>query len=55
MLPPSQLLYGSDEPFNSTVAINESVEKINFASDEAIAMRVNAICLFPRLRAQSDP
>jgi hypothetical protein len=52
MLPPSQLLYGSDEPFNSTVAIDESLQKINFASDEAIAMRrVNAIRLFPRLRA----
>ena len=40
------------EPFNFTVAIDESMQKINFASDEAIAMRrVNAIHLFPRLRA----
>jgi predicted TIM-barrel fold metal-dependent hydrolase len=52
LLPPSQLLYGSDEPFNSTVAINESLQKINFTSDDAFAMRrVNAMRLFPRLRA----
>jgi hypothetical protein len=52
MLPPSQLLYGSDEPFNSTVAIDESLQKINFTSDEAIAMRrADAIRLFSRLRA----
>ncbi len=52
LLPVSQLLYGSDEPFNSTVAINNSLQKIDFTPDEARAMRrANAVRLFPRLQA----
>jgi 6-methylsalicylate decarboxylase len=50
LLPISQLLYGSDEPFNSTVAINNSLQKMDFTPDEARAMRrTNAMRLFPRL------
>jgi 6-methylsalicylate decarboxylase len=51
LLPISQLLYGSDEPFNSTVAINKSLQKMDFTPDEARAMRrTNAMGLFPRLQ-----
>ena len=51
LLPISQLLYGSDEPFNSTVAINKSLQKIDFTPEEARAMRrTNAMRLFPRLQ-----
>ncbi len=51
LLPISQLLYGSDEPFNSTVAINKSLQKMDFTPDEARAMRrTNAMRLFPRLQ-----
>jgi len=51
LLPISQLLYGSDEPFNSTVAINKSLQQIDFTPDESRAMRrTNAVRLFPRLQ-----
>ena len=50
LLPVSQLLYGSDEPFNSTVGIDKSLQKIDFAGDEIQAFRrANALRLFPRL------
>jgi 6-methylsalicylate decarboxylase len=49
-LPMSQLLYGSDEPFNSTVGIDKSLQKIDFTVDEFQAFRRgNAVRLFPRL------
>lgn len=48
--PTSQLLYGSDEPFNSSVGIDKSLQKIDFAVDELHALRRgNAVRLFPRL------
>jgi 6-methylsalicylate decarboxylase len=50
-VPASQLLYGSDEPFNSTVAINKSLQDIGFTPEENVAMRrANALRLFPRLQ-----
>lgn len=51
LVPTSQLLYGSDEPFNSTVAINKSLQDIGFTPEENLAMRrANALRLFPRLQ-----
>jgi len=50
LLPVSQMLYGSDEPFNSTVALTESVGKLGFSEAEMAAVRRgNALGLFPRL------
>jgi predicted TIM-barrel fold metal-dependent hydrolase len=50
LFPVSQFLYGSDEPFNSTVAINNSLQRLDFSADEFQAIkRNNALRLFPRL------
>ena len=50
LLPVSQMLYGSDEPFNSTAGIDKSLQKFDFADDEIQAYRRgNALRLFPRL------
>ena len=52
MLPASQLLYGSDEPLNSTIQMASSILGLGFADAELKAVqRENALQLFPRLRA----
>ena len=52
MLPASQLLYGSDEPLNSTTQMASSILGLGFADAELKAVqRENALQLFPRLRA----
>ncbi|HEV7911976.1 MAG TPA: amidohydrolase family protein [Methylocella sp.] len=51
LFPISQLLYGSDEPFNSTVAINKSEQMLDFSPAELQAIqRDNASRLLPRLK-----
>jgi predicted TIM-barrel fold metal-dependent hydrolase len=51
LLPPSQLLYGSDEPFNSTVQMSKALAALDFTADELTALqRGNAQRLFPRLQ-----
>jgi 6-methylsalicylate decarboxylase len=51
LVPNSQLLYGSDEPFNSGAQLAESLTKIGFSADELAALRSgNAKRLFPRLQ-----
>jgi 6-methylsalicylate decarboxylase len=51
LVPSSQLLYGSDEPFNSTVQMAASLQKIDFSAEERTAMqRNNAVRLLPRLQ-----
>jgi len=51
LFPVSQLLYGSDEPFNSTVAINKSEQTLDFSPAELRAIRRdNASRLLPRLK-----
>jgi predicted TIM-barrel fold metal-dependent hydrolase len=51
LLPVSQMLYGSDEPFNSTVRLFQSVDKLGFSENELTAVkRENAVRLFPRFR-----
>ena len=51
LLPPSQLLYGSDEPFSSTVQMNKALTSLDFSADELAALqRGNALRLFPRLQ-----
>ena len=51
LFPTSQFLYGSDEPFNSTVAIAGAVQKLDFSDDDLRAIRRgNALRLFPRLQ-----
>jgi predicted TIM-barrel fold metal-dependent hydrolase len=50
LFPISQLLYGSDEPFGSTVAINKSEQTLDFSPAELQAIqRDNAMRLLPRL------
>ena len=49
--PNSQLLYGSDEPFLSTLQMTDALQKLEFSSDEIAAIqRGNALQLFPRLQ-----
>jgi 6-methylsalicylate decarboxylase len=51
LMPNSQLLYGSDEPFNSTVQMSASLQKLDFSADEMAAVqRANAVRLFARLQ-----
>jgi predicted TIM-barrel fold metal-dependent hydrolase len=46
------MLYGSDEPFNSTVRLVQSVDKLGFAENELSAVkRENAVRLFPRFQS----
>lgn len=47
----SQLLYGSDEPFLSTVQMASALQKLDFSADELAAVqRGNAVRLFTRLQ-----
>jgi predicted TIM-barrel fold metal-dependent hydrolase len=51
LLPNSQLLYGSDEPFLSTVQMASALQKLDFSTDELAAVqRGNAARLFARLQ-----
>jgi 6-methylsalicylate decarboxylase len=51
LMPNSQLLYGSDEPFLSTLQMTKALQKLEFSSDEIAAVtRGNALALFPRLQ-----
>jgi 6-methylsalicylate decarboxylase len=51
LIPNSQLLYGSDEPFLSTIQISGAVQKLEFSADELAAVqRGNAVRLFTRLQ-----
>jgi 6-methylsalicylate decarboxylase len=51
LIPNSQLLYGSDEPFLSTLQMANALQKLEFSSDEIAAVqRGNALQLFPRLQ-----
>ena len=51
LVPNSQILYGSDEPFNSTLQMTNALQKLAFSSDEIAAVqRGNALQLFPRLQ-----
>ena len=50
LIPNSQLLYGSDEPFLSTLQMTDALQKLEFSTDEIAAIqRGNALQLFPRL------
>lgn len=52
MLPNSQLLYGSDEPFTSTVQTMKALSASGFSVDDWTKIqRSNAQSLLPRLRA----
>ncbi|MGE0312985.1 MAG: amidohydrolase family protein [Lautropia sp.] len=51
LMPTTQLLYGSDEPFTSTVANQKSLTAALPADEWARIRRDNALALFPRLRA----
>jgi 6-methylsalicylate decarboxylase len=51
LVPNSQLLYGSDEPFLSTVQMTGALQKLDFSADELAAVqRGNAVRLFTRLQ-----
>jgi 6-methylsalicylate decarboxylase len=51
LVPNSQLLYGSDEPFLSTVQMADALQKLEFPPDELAAIRRgNAVRLFSRLQ-----
>jgi 6-methylsalicylate decarboxylase len=51
LVPNSQLLYGSDEPFLSTVRMTNALQELAFTADEIAAVqRSNALRLFPRLQ-----
>lgn len=51
LMPNSQLLYGSDEPFLSTVKMTGALQKLDFPADELAAIqRGNAVRLFTRLQ-----
>jgi predicted TIM-barrel fold metal-dependent hydrolase len=52
LFPTSQLLYGSDEPFLSSVQLASSLQKLGFSAGELQAIqRDNAVRLLPRLHA----
>ena len=52
LLPNSQLLYGSDEPFNSSVKTAAAIKALGFPAGELQAIqRDNAVRLLPRLHA----
>jgi hypothetical protein len=42
LLPPSQLLYGSDEPFNSTVQMSKALASLDFTADDLAARQCAA-------------
>jgi 6-methylsalicylate decarboxylase len=51
LLPTSQFLYGSDEPFNSTVEMAASINRLGLPPTELQAIqRDNALKLFPRFQ-----
>ena len=51
LIPNSRLLYGSDEPFLSTLQMTDALQKLEFSSDDIAAIqRGNALQLFPRLQ-----
>src|ERR1700733_6529193 len=51
LVPNSQILYGSDEPFNSTLQMADALRELEFSGDEVAAVeRGNALRLFPRLQ-----
>ena len=51
LMPNSQLLYGSDEPFLSTVQMTGALQKLDFSAGELAAVqRGNAVRLFARLQ-----
>jgi 6-methylsalicylate decarboxylase len=51
LVPNSQLLYGSDEPFLPTVQMAGALQKLDFSADELAAVqRDNAVRLFARLQ-----
>jgi 6-methylsalicylate decarboxylase len=51
LMPNSQLLYGSDEPFLSNVQTTRALQKSEFPADElAAVLRGNAVRLFTRLQ-----
>jgi predicted TIM-barrel fold metal-dependent hydrolase len=52
LLPTSQLLFGSDEPFLSSAQLGSSLQKLGFSADELQAvLRNNALRLFPRFQS----
>ena len=51
LLPMSQFLYGSDEPFNSTLQMADSVSRLGLSANDLQAVqRDNALRLFPRFQ-----
>jgi predicted TIM-barrel fold metal-dependent hydrolase len=51
LMPTSQLLFGSDEPFLSSAQTGGSLQKLGFSADELQAIqRNNALRLFPRFQ-----
>jgi predicted TIM-barrel fold metal-dependent hydrolase len=51
LIPSSQLLYGSDEPFQSTLQMSSALQKLDFPTNELAAVqRDNAVRLFTRLQ-----
>jgi 6-methylsalicylate decarboxylase len=51
LIPNAQLLYGSDEPFLSTLQMTNALQKLDLSKDEIAAVtRGNALALFPRLQ-----
>jgi 6-methylsalicylate decarboxylase len=51
LLPNSQFVYGSDEPFNSTIDMVAALNKLGFSSDDLQAIqRDNALRLLPRFQ-----
>ena len=52
LMPASQLVYGSDEPFLSSAQLEGALQKLGFSADESQAVqRNNALRLFPRLQS----
>jgi predicted TIM-barrel fold metal-dependent hydrolase len=52
LLPTTQLLFGSDEPFLSSAQLGSSLQKLGFSTDELQAiLRNNALRLFPRFQS----
>jgi predicted TIM-barrel fold metal-dependent hydrolase len=52
LIPTSQLMYGSDQPFGSLAAIAAGLGKLDLAASDLRAIgRDNALRLFPRLKA----
>jgi predicted TIM-barrel fold metal-dependent hydrolase len=50
LIPSTRMLYGSDEPFTSTVALSRALPALNLPPEEVQQLRRgNALRLFPRL------